>query len=397
MKRVLKVILAFAIFAGIGFGGYQVGKNTASGNAGDSASQESNLNSLKKVIKDNYLFDYTDEDLDNGVKKGLFAGLGDPYTNYFTEEEYKQFMESTDGRYAGIGVMIQKDEMGVKVVEVFEKSPAEKAGMKAGDIISKVGDKTFTGDQIEDVSSAIRGKVGTSVDITVERPNKEKTSSETKKFTVKRENVEVTTVKSKIFGEGKTRVGYIQLRQFDSVTRDDFSTALKDLESQGAGGIVLDLRNNPGGLLDVCVNIADTFLDEGVIVSTVDKDGKKVEEKSDKDHDPIPLVVLINENSASASEILAGALKDRGRAEIVGTKSFGKGIVQKTFGFADGSGAKITVSEYFTPNGTKIHKKGVEPTVEVKNDGDDTSIDIDNLGKDKQFVKALEVLLKEMK
>ena len=195
--------------------------------------------------------------------------------------------------------------------------------------------------------------------------------------------------------DGK-KIGYIHIRSFDDVTKEDFEKSYKKLKDQGMEGLVLDLRNNPGGSLDVCLDIADKFLDEGIIVTTEDKKGHVIKEESDKEMDPIPMTVLVNENSASASEILSGALKDRKRAKLIGKKTFGKGIVQKLFPLNDGAGAKITISEYHTPSGAKINEVGVEPDIEVENEDPDLEIKEENLDKDSQYKKALEVLLKDM-
>ncbi|MDO4593740.1 MAG: S41 family peptidase [Tissierellia bacterium] len=399
MKKVLKVILAFVLSITIGFTGFTLGRNSQGQSeskvTGDESAYIDNINYLKAIIDQNYLFDYKDEDLVNGSYKGMFEALGDPYTVYYNPEEFNKLMEDTSGEYAGIGVMISASPEGlIKVIKVFDNSPAKEAGIQENDYITKVKDKEYQATDIDKAVSQIKGKEGTSVDITLLRvdDNGDKKEREIK---VNRENIRVETVKSQMI-DGEDDLGYIQISEFDEVTTEDFENALDDLTEKGAKGIVIDLRNNPGGLLDTCLDITDLFLDEGIIVSTKDKNGKEVKEESDAEMNNVGLTVLINENSASASEIMSGALKDRKRAKIIGTTSFGKGIVQKLFPIStDGSGVKITVSEYFTPNGTKIHEKGVKPDIEVESKISSADIGIDNLENDNQLQKAIEVLKEE--
>ena len=213
---------------------------------------------------------------------------------------------------------------------------------------------------------------------------------------VERRDVTVDTVYTDSLNIADKKIGYLRLSAFDDVTWGDFKDKYARLKNEDIDGLVFDLRNNPGGALDVCLDIADTFLDEGVIVTTEDKNGEVITEKSDADMDDIPMTVLINENSASASEILAAAFKDRGRAKVVGKKSFGKGIVQKLFPLDNGAGAKITISEYKTPDGNKINEIGVEPDIEVENENPDLDLNESAYTKDKQFMKALAELLKEI-
>ncbi|MDY3006907.1 S41 family peptidase [Anaerococcus porci] len=399
MKKIGKVLLAFLLTIAVGFTGFTLGKNSSNDNpmmSEENQKHMAQMDAMKKLIDENFLFDYDESKLYDGSLRGMFESLNDPYTSFYSKEEFDKLMESVNGEYAGIGVIVQASEEGyIKAISVFDDSPAQKAGIKSGDYITKVGDKSYSANELEKAVSEIKGDVGSEVKITVLRL-KEDGKTEEIEFNVKRENVKIDTVDSKIVEKDDKKIGYIKLKQFEEVTKEDFAKELQSVKAQNVNGIVLDLRNNPGGNLDVCLAIADTFLDEGVIVSTVDKKGKEIVEKSDSEADTTPMTVLINENSASASEILAGAFKDRARAKIVGKTSFGKGIVQKIFPFEDGTGVKITISEYFTPNKTKIHKIGVKPDVEVDNDKD-FSLDIENLDKDKQFQKALEVLLEDIK
>lgn len=399
MKKIGKVLLAFLLTIAVGFTGFTLGKNSSNENALMSEQNQKHMaqmDAMKKLIDENFLFDYDESKLYDGSLKGMFESLDDPYTSFYTKEEFSKLMEDVSGKYAGIGVVVQASEEGyIKAISVFDDSPASKAGIKVGDFITKVNDKSYSANEMEEAVNEIKGDVGSEVKLTILRTN-EDGKAEEKEFSVKREDIKVDTVDSKVVEKDDKKIGYLKLKQFEEVTKEDFAKELQGLKAQNVDGIVLDLRNNPGGNLDVCLAIADTFLDEGLIVSTVDKKGEEIVEKSDEDSDKTPMTVLINENSASASEILAGAFKDRQRAKIVGKTSFGKGIVQKLFPFEDGTGVKITISEYFTPNKTKIHKIGVKPDVEVENDKDFT-LDIENLDQDKQFQKAMEVLLDDIK
>lgn len=399
MKRFGKIILSIVLVGAIGFSGFMLGSNVDLGQGMATKDKEliGEMESLKGLIDKNFLFDYEDKDIYNGVLKGMFANLGDPYTSYYPKEEYEKLLENLDGRYKGIGVTVSASKDGlIKVVQVFENSPAKEAGMKAGDFIKSVEGTDFDATELEEAVALIRGKEGTKVKIEVIRTSEDKPEGEEIPMLVERRDVTVDTVYSETLDIDGTNIGYLRLSAFDDITWDDFKDKYSKLKNEDIEGLVLDLRNNPGGSLDVCLNIADTFLDEGVIVTTEDKNGNVITEKSDSNMDDIPMTVLINENSASASEILAGALKDRGRAKIIGTKSFGKGIVQKLFQLENGAGAKITISEYKTPNGEKINKVGVKPDIEIANDNLELDLNENDFTEDKQFLKALAELLKEM-
>ncbi|MDD7304957.1 MAG: S41 family peptidase [Peptoniphilaceae bacterium] len=399
MKKLGKVLLAFALCLGIGFVGYTLGKNTGTESFSFSQKDQDHMremDAMKDLIKENYLFDYKENDLYEGSLKGMFANLGDPYTQFYTKKEFDNLMESVNGKYAGIGVVVQASKEGlIKAVQIFDNSPAKEAGIKVGDYISKVNGKEYSALQMEEAVAEIKGKVGTEVELTILRP-KENDKPEEKTIKLKRADVTVQTVESKIVEADNHKIGYLKLKQFEDVSYDEFVKHFKDLKDKNAEGLIIDLRNNPGGALDVCLKISDIFLDEGVIVSTIDKKGKEIVEESDKQKDDIPLVVLVNENSASASEIMAGALKDRQRATIVGTSTFGKGIVQKIFPLEDGSGAKITVSEYFTPNKNKINKIGVKPDRVINNNLNAQTVELTNTSKDLQYVGALEAMIEKL-
>lgn len=400
MKKLGKIILALILAVGLSFAGFVVGLNQKLqvNNTSDQAEGHlQEMEMLKGLIDENFLFDYEEKDLYDGSLKGMFANLGDPYTQYYTKEEFSKLMESIDGRYKGIGVLVQASKEGlIKVVQVFDDSPAKEAGMKAGDYITKVEGEEFTADQMEEAVALMKGDEDTTVNITIKRISDDKPEGEDIDLKVDRRDVRVDTVDESIKEVDGKKIGYIHIKSFDDVTKEDFEKSYKKLKDGGIEGLVLDLRNNPGGSLDVCLDIADKFLDEGTIVTTKDKKGNVVTEESDAEKDDIPMTVLVNENSASASEILSGALKDRKRAKVIGQKTFGKGIVQKLFPLNDGSGAKITISEYHTPSGAKINKVGVSPDIEATNDNPDLEIKEENLDKDSQYQKALEELLKEM-
>lgn len=399
MKRFGKIILSIVLVGAIGFSGFMLGSNVDLGQGMATKDKEliGEMESLKGLIDKNFLFDYEDKDIYNGALKGMFANLGDPYTSYYPKEEYEKLLENLDGRYKGIGVTVSASKEGmIKVVQVFENSPAKEAGMKAGDFIKSVEGTDFDATELEEAVALIRGKEGTKVKIEVIRTSEDRSEGEEIPMLVERRDVTVDTVYSETLDIDGTKIGYLRLSAFDDITWNDFKDKYSKLKNEDIEGLVLDLRNNPGGSLDVCLNIADTFLDEGVIVTTEDKNGNVITEKSDSNMDDIPMTVLINENSASASEILAGALKDRGRAKIIGTKSFGKGIVQKLFPLENGAGAKITISEYKTPNGEKINKVGVKPDIEIANDNLELDLNENDFTEDKQFLKALAELLREM-
>nr|WP_317283466.1 S41 family peptidase [uncultured Sellimonas sp.] len=341
---------------------------------------------IEGIIEKNFLYADDVEKKDNRdfSIKGYVAGLGDPYSAYYNEEETKELFESTEGKYAGIGaLMSQNPQTGeIRVEEVYENSPAEKAGMQAGDIFQKVDGNSVNDKELSDVVTDVKGEEGTVVTITVLRGTEEKDLKVTRKI------VEAPTVKTKML-DGN--IGYLQITEFDTVTYKQFKAGMDELEKQGMKGLVVDLRDNPGGNYDTVCQILDLLLPKGTIVYTEDKDGKRIDiKKSDEEHKfTKPLAVLVNENSASASEIFAGAIQDHKAGSIIGTKTFGKGIVQSLYQLSDGTCLKITTAQYFTPEGRNIHKKGIEPDITVKNE--------ENSGQDKQLEKASEVVKNEMK
>lgn len=356
-----------------------------SGDPLDSTTQKK-LTQIQKLIDKNYLSDVDADALRDGIYKGYVSGLDDPYSVYYNEEETKALNETTQGEYQGIGAVLTEDaDTGiVTIVQVYKDSPAEKAGVKANDILYKVDDTEMTGLDLNKVVTYIKGDKGTKVKLTVIRGD----DKEQLELTATRDKIEAQTVSHKMLEDN---IGYIQVTEFDSVTTDQYKSALDDLENQGMTGLVVDLRNNPGGNVSTVCDMLDMMLPEGLIVYTQDKDGNKETATSDEEHQfTKPLVVLMNGNSASASEIYAGAIQDYGIGKIVGTQSYGKGVVQQIFDLGDGTSVKLTIADYYTPKGRNINGKGITPDVEVEYQADESNPDEDN-----QLDKAVEVLKSE--
>jgi carboxyl-terminal processing protease len=384
----LAVGMAIVIFVNIVFIGFRI----AMGMTG-----HSNLGMNQKVNKilaylNRFYVDKIDEvALEEGMYKGLVAGVGDPYTTYMSKEEFEDFQTETTGRYAGIGVVVSVDQTDqlITVVSPFEGSPGAEAGLIPGDKIIKVNDFEVTGDDLNEAVSMMKGPAGTKVKLTVYR------KSEFKTFDVEitRANIDYPTVSHKML-DGN--IGYIKIVSFDEVTYDQFMTAYKDLTSKGQKGLIIDLRNNPGGLLSIVTKIADQLLPEGMIVYTEDKNGKKDTYLSDANEIKVPLVILVNQNSASASEILSGAVKDHNKGKLVGTTTFGKGLVQSIYPLGDGSAIKITISKYYTPSGVCIQGIGIEPDYVVELPDDlKSKLTLDEK-EDIQLKKALEVIKEQL-
>jgi carboxyl-terminal processing protease len=351
------------------------------------ASSKRKIQIIETLIDQNYLYDVDTEDLTEGLYKGMTEGLDDVYSVYYDEDEAKALTESTSGEYDGIGAVMQQDpDTGIITIsQVYEDSPAEEAGMEDGDILYKVEDEEVTGQDLSLVVTKVKGEGGTQVNLTLLRGD----DQEQIDVSVTRRTIEAKTVESEM-KDGK--IGYIYISAFESVTADQFEEAFEDLKSQGMQGLVLDLRSNPGGNLDTVCEIADYLLPEGLIVYTVDKNDKKTEYSSDADTElDVPLTVLVNGGSASASEILTGAIQDYGVGTIVGTTTYGKGVVQNLYDLGDGTILKLTTSEYYTPNGRSINKKGIDPDVEIEYEKDENDPDHDN-----QLDKAIEVLKEKM-
>ena len=345
------------------------------------------IRQLENMIDENYLGDVDEEDLAEGVYAGLIYGLGDVYSRYYTAEEYEQETTSTEGSYVGIGISMEKNpEGGVKIAECYEGGPGEKAGLKSGDVISAIDGEDITEKELSDVSAMIRNSGKDQVVLTVHRENEEKALE----ITVEVTDVELPSVFSEMLDD---HVGYIRISEFKGVTPEQYLEAYQNLKEQDMQKLVIDLRDNPGGLLDSVCEILNHVLPEGLIVYTEDKYGNRQEETSDgEDPIQIPLAVLVNENSASASEIFAGAVKDYGIGKIVGTTTYGKGVVQSLQELPDGSAVKLTISNYYTPKGNNINKVGIQPDVEVKLDTSLLNKDEITHEEDNQLQEAIKSL-----
>lgn len=349
---------------------------------------------VEGYIKENYLKDVDDEKLMEGKLKGMLQSLEDPYSVYMTKEEFKSVMEDTSGTFGGIGVVVTPGEDNlITVVSPIEGTPGEKAGIKSGDKIIKVDGQEFFGENMDAAVKVMRGEPKTEVILTILRKDRNG-KNETIDLDIVREIIRVETIDSKIIDDD---IGYIKITSFDELTYKDFKRELDKLGEKDIKGLIIDLRNNPGGLLSVTGKIADELLGEVDIVYTETKDGKREYMKSDKAMVDYPLAILVNGGSASASEILAGAIKDHKRGTLIGTTTFGKGVVQRLKDLPDGSGIKLTISEYFTPNGINIHGIGIEPDILVELPEDIEKIGVDNISEDTQLRKAIEVIKLEIK
>lgn len=335
--------------------------------------------SLKQAIEHEFYEQPSQSGMVDGAIKGMFRGLGDPYSVYMNKEEFTELMEDTEGYFGGIGVYIEPGEDNlITVIAPIEGTPGEKAGIKSGDKIISINGQDFTADRMDFAIKEMRGEPGTDVTITIYREGEDMPFD----LAIKREKIQIETVK---YEKKDDDIGYIRITTFDENTAKNFKAALEDLKKQGIKGLILDLRTNPGGLLDQCEEIADEILGEGTIVYTRDRQGNEEYSKSDEKHKlDMPLVILVNGWSASASEILSGAVRDNGAGTLVGTTTYGKGLVQRVYPLKDGSGFKITIAQYFTPSGEYINKKGIKPDVEVK-------------GIEEQMQKAMEILKGEIK
>ena len=381
---ILIVVSIAASMAGI-LGGF---RNILFAESDIAKSTRSKLMNIEKIIDSAYLYndDIDKKALEDGVYKGYVQAVGDPYTVYYTEEETKELFESIGGEYSGIGaVLSQNIKTGAVIINnVYADSPAEKGGLKDGDTIIKIDDRELAGEDLSEVVTWIRGEKGSEVVITVLRDGKEV------ECTVIRDVIKVETVQHEMMDDS---IGYLRITEFDEVTLDQFKDNMAALEDEGMKGLVIDLRSNPGGNLDVTVEMLKEILPEGVIVSTKSRIGdEKVYSNSTDNTFDKPLVVLVDGYTASASEIFSGAVKDYGIGTIVGTQTFGKGIVQSILDLRDGTSLKVTVAEYFTPSGENIHGKGITPDVVVE-----FPEDISEIKSDIQLEKAVEIIKEQLK
>lgn len=342
------------------------------------------IRAIEECINEYSIYQAPEEVVEERIYDGMLSALDDPYSAYLTVKEKEKLQESNQGEYVGIGAVLSQDVETLEVIvkSCYEDSPAMEGGLQSGDKLLKINDLELDGLQIEEITSYIKNGEEDSLNFTIQREEEEL------ELVIRRDNVELPTVYSEMLED---HVGYMIISEFDMVTVSQFTQALQELEEEQMERLIIDLRNNPGGILQVVVDILDEILPGGMIVYTEDKYGNRQEFTSDEEHQlKLPLVVLINGNSASASEIFAGAIKDYGIGTLVGEQSFGKGIVQHQIGLSDGTGLKLTIAKYFTPNGNDIHEIGIEPDVPIELDYGDAeyySYEVDN-----QLQKAIEVV-----
>lgn len=349
----------------------------------------SELNDIYNIIEQAY---YEEPDYDKmilGATRGMLMALDDPYTFYYTPEELKKYWEDDSGEYAGIGIQIlsDKDDLSCRVTRVFKNSPAERAGIKKGDLLIKAGDIEVNAHSLNDAVDFMRGKIGTSFNIEIKR------NDEIISLDVTREKIHINLIESGMLKDG---VGLIRLYEFSGESGEEFKQAFQDLKNQGMKALVLDLRDNPGGWVNNAKSIADLFIDGDTLTYFQYRNGSKHYIKTAKGKIEIPMAVLVNENSASASELLSGALQDYGIAKLVGVNTYGKGIAQEVLSLYEGddsSGLQFTSAQYFTPKGRKVHKIGIKPDYEIQLPEEDKN-KIFDFGdfEDVQLKKAFDLL-----
>lgn len=389
----LVVLVAFITFLCTSIGMYQYFTNNKMANSAIFATTSSNsdieatLKKYKSIIDKYYLGEVDEEKLKEGAIKGYIEGLDDPYTEYISKEDMKDYLEDTMGNFVGIGIyMVKNTEANkIQVLAPIKNSPAEKAGVLPGDLIISVDDVQYTAEDMSVASNKIKGEEGTSVKVEILR------GTETKNFEIKRENIKVNPVEGTVLNN---HIGYIEFSSFDENTAEDFKAKYEELKKQGMNSLIIDLRNNGGGIVSEALTIADYIADKGsILLYEVDKNNKEEVKKSE--NAPIinmPIVILTNENTASSSEILAGALKDLGKARTCGTKTYGKGVIQQVLTLPDGSGLKITSEKYLTPNKTEINKIGIEPDEKVELPDTVKNVLLVEEKDDTQLQKAIEML-----
>ena len=344
---------------------------------------------LMDLVEYGYFEEYDVQDMLDGAANGLLLGLGDPYTFYYTPDEYAELWEEDEGEYAGVGIQIGTSYLTglCTISRVFDNGPAREAGVQKGDILYKVEDLYVNSSTINDAVDIMRGTPGTTVHVVFLR------GTEEIEYDLVRAKITVNRIESGMLNED---IGYIYLYEFAGDCATEFQTALKKLQNQGAKGLIIDLRDNPGGWVDDAEAIGDFFLDKGTLCYLEYNDGTREYYRTNDGKTEMELVVLMNEYSASSSEILAGALKDRANATIVGVQSYGKGIVQTVVGLDDGAGMQMTIAQYYTPNGNAVHKVGITPDVEIHlPDGDNGMYEFADLN-DPQLNKAYEVMQQKL-
>jgi carboxyl-terminal processing protease len=355
----------------------------------DANTPQKKLREIQGVLTDNYVSEFEEDKLIEAMYSGYVSGVGDRYTSYMDKDTLESFLQHTEGTYAGIGCVVTPDDKDntIKVLLPYDNSPSKKAGIVAGDKIVKVNGVSVFGDNYEDAISMMKGRPGTSVKLTLLRED----TGDTFELDIVREQIDIPTVSHKVI-DGD--IGYIMIANFERVTYAQFLEAYEDLLTlQKVRGLIIDVRNNPGGLLKTVTDITDLLVPDGYIVYTEDKNGTKEYIYSDANRIEIPLAVLVNGNSASASEVLSGAVKDMGAGVLVGAKTFGKGLVQNLFKLSDGSAIKVTIAKYYTPNGVCINGEGIQPDYAVSMD-DELTYRIASLEpqEDPQLMKAVEVI-----
>ena len=347
--------------------------------ATESNSLDTKIQLIKEYINEFYLGEVNEKDMIESAVKGYVAGLGDEYTEYLTKDEYEELMIDVNGDYVGIGVYMTQDRNGnVVVLLPIEGSPAEKAGLKTGDIITKVNGEDCIDMDLSIVANKVKGKEGTTVDLEILREN------EVINKTITRKTVEIKNIENKIL---ENNIGYIEILSFDNKCSNEIEKIIEDYNDKGVKSIIIDLRDNGGGIVSEATDMADLFLPKDAsIMIEIDNKGNAKTTKAENDaivNLDIKVVVLTNENSSSASEILVGALKDNKRAEIVGTKTYGKGVMQELVPVSTGGALKLTIEEFCTPNGNKINKEGIKPDIEIEDD--------EKTETDEQLQKAIEM------
>lgn len=345
------------------------------------------LNTIKKIINEDFLGEVDETKLTEAAIKGYVEGLDDEYTEYFTKEEMEEFKTETEGNYVGIGIYMLKNtkDNNIIVLSAIKGSPAEEAGLKTGDIIKKVNDKEYTAEEFEKIASDIKGKAGSKVKLEIQR------GEETLTFEIERKKIELYPIESEVL---ENDIGYINISSFCEECSSKFKENYDKLKKKNIKSLVIDLRNNGGGIVDEALEILDSILDkDSIMLITANKKGEeKIEKAKKKPTIEVPIVVLVNENTASSSEIFAAALKENNKAKIIGTKTYGKGVIQESITLSDGSGIKITTEEYYTPNKNKINKIGITPDIEVDLEEKTKNITEISRDQDTQLKKAIETL-----
>lgn len=390
----LIVVTAFVTFVVTSIGFYQYFKNS-DGNyvifetSKNSSKVVKELEKIMAIVDKYYLGEIKEEDIIEGTIQGYISGIGDKYTEYISKEDMEDYRNQITGNYVGIGIyMVTNEEKNlIQVLSPIRESPAEKAGILPGDLITKIDGVEYTAEQMTVASNKIKGTSGTKVKLEILRGEK------TIEVELTRSEIHMNPITAKVL-EQDSKIGYMEVLSFDTDTAKDFKTKFEQLKKQNIESLIIDLRNNGGGLVSEALDIADYIIDKGnTLLITVDKDNKeKIEKANSKPIIEMPIIILVNENTASASEILAGALKDYDKAKIVGTKTYGKGVIQQLMTLQDGSGLKITIEEYFTPKRNKINGVGIEPDEVVELPDTIENILVVKEDEDTQMKKAIELL-----